>query len=62
MNLVTIRQFANHCGCSYEAIRQRVENGSIETVTDNPTTIDLDKYAETAQLIRMRSKYLRKDK
>ncbi len=54
MNIVTIRQFATLCDCSYEAIRQRVENGSIETITQNPTIIDADKYSDTIQLIKLR--------
>lgn len=55
MNIVTIRQFATLCDCTYEAIRQRVESGSIKTITQNPTTIDADKYADTIQLIKLRA-------
>ncbi len=62
MNLVSIRQFSKLCDCTYEAIRQRVENGSLETVTQNPTTIDADKYSDTIQLIRLRSNSLQKNK
>lgn len=58
MNLVTIKQFSNLCSCSYEAIRQRVESGSIETVTQNPTTIDAEKYTDTIQLIKLRASSL----
>lgn len=62
MNLVSIKQFSKLCDCTYEAIRQRVENKSIETVTQNPTTIDADKYADTIQLIKLRALSLQKSK
>lgn len=54
MNLVTITQFKNLCGCSYEAIRQRIESGTITTVTTKPTVIDADDYADLIQLIKLR--------
>lgn len=58
MELLSIRQFATRCNCSYEAIRQRVESGSIETVTKSPTTIDAEKYTDTIQLIKLRASSL----
>lgn len=58
MNIVTVRQFATLCDCTYEAIRQRVENGSLETITTSPTTIDADKYSDTIQLIKLRASSL----
>lgn len=44
MDLLTISQFKDKCGCSYEAIRIRIDN-SITPTTRKPITIDADKYA-----------------
>ena len=43
MRILTVRQFADECGCTYEAIRIQVGN-KIKPVTENPVTIDADKY------------------
>ena len=44
MELLTISQFKDKCGCTYEAIRSRIDESIIPT-TRKPITIDADKYA-----------------
>ena len=43
MRLLTVKQFADECGCTYETIRVQVGN-KIKPLTLKPVTIDADKY------------------
>ena len=48
MRLLTITQFADECGCTYEAIRKKIGK-EIEPHTESPVTIDADKYGYIIQ-------------
>lgn len=45
MDLLTINQFKDKCGCTYEAIRSRIDDTIIPTTRNPIITIDADKYA-----------------
>tara|TARA_Y100000296_G_scaffold79639_1_gene103927 strand:+ start:857 stop:1030 length:174 start_codon:yes stop_codon:yes gene_type:complete len=56
MNLYTIKQFADICGVSYEAIRQRIESGTIKPIATNPTVINGDDYKDLINYLKLKSK------
>ena len=43
MKPLSIKQFANECGCSGDAIRRKIGT-EIIPITRNPVTIDADNY------------------
>jgi len=56
MNLYTIKQFADICGVTYEAIRQRIESGTIKPIATNRTVINGDDYKDLINYLKLKSK------
>lgn len=55
MRVLSIRDFATECDCTYEAIRQRIEKGSIDLFTTHPKTVDADEYADLIKYLRLKA-------
>ena len=56
MNLYTIKQFADICGVTYEAIRQRIESGTIKPIATNPTVINGDDYKDCINYLKLNTR------